>query len=298
MTKKKCPATIYLDSLGSDTSREKMHSLINGIARMLDKKSAFDTFDWSSLTYHDVYKLTNNLKRQQKTPNTINTYLAAVKGVAKEAWRLKLIDVEQYQHIKEIKRVKGSRTDTGRALSIKELNQMIDHCMQASGPIAMRDACLIALVYGAGLRRSEAAALPLSSYNPKKGEIKVIGKGNKERINPLNARVLDIIEAWLDERGRTNGPFFVRILKGGKVTQEPIGEKTVYNIVVRRYKEAGLESLTPHDLRRTFATLLLENGEDLSIVQDMLGHASINTTKRYDKRSHDSKVKAGQALPL
>ncbi len=298
MSKQKCPATIYLNSLGSDTSREKMHSLINGIARMLNKDALFDTYDWSTLTYDDVYKIINKLKRQQKTPNTINTYLAAVKGVAKEAWRIKMIDIEEYQHIKEIKRVKGSRTDTGRALTVAELNQMIDHCIQETGPIAMRDACLIALVYGAGLRRSEAASLPLSSYSKKKGEIKVIGKGNKERINPLNSRVLDIIETWLDERGRAHGPLFVRILKGGHITDDSIGEKTVYNIVVRRYKEAGLESLTPHDLRRTFATLLLENGEDLSIVQDMLGHASINTTKRYDKRSHGSKIKAGKALPL
>ena len=159
-------------------------------------------------------------------------------------------------------------------------------------------ACLIALVYGAGLRRSEAADLPLSSYNKKRGEVKVIGKGNKERINPLNSRVLDIIETWLDERGRAHGPLFVRILKGGHITDQAIGEKTVYNIIVRRYKEAGLDALTPHDLRRTFASLLLENGEDLSTVQDMLGHASISTTKKYDKRGHSRKVKAGQSLPL
>jgi len=91
---------------------------------------------------------------------------------------------------------------------------------------------------------------------------------------------------------------FVRILKGGEITLLPITDKTVYNIVVRRYKECGLKSLTPHDLRRTFATVLLEQGEDLFIVQDLMDHASIETTKRYDKRGEQEKVVAGKALPL
>jgi len=63
----------------------------------------------------------------------------------------------------------------------------------------------------------------------------IIGKGNKERVNPLNSRVIDIVETWLDERGRVNGPLFVRVFKGGKVTLLPITDKTVYNIIVRRW---------------------------------------------------------------
>lgn len=120
----------------------------------------------------------------------------------------------------------------------------------------------------------------------------------EERINPLNPKVINIVETWLDERGRYPGPLFVRIFKGGKVTLSPITDKSVYNIVVRRYKECGLDSLTPHDLRRTFATILLENGEDVFIVQELMGHGSIETTQRYDKRDGSEKIKAGRALPL
>ncbi len=298
MHKSRCPAQVYLQSLRSETSRVGMYSLLNRSADMLKKGATIDTFDWGSLTYPDVYDLVANLYRQEKTPNTINTYLSAIKGVAREAFKLKLISADDYQHIQLINRARGSRVETGRALSVDELNQIIDHCFAQDGPIAMRDACLVALVYGAGLRRHEAAALPLSSYRKKTGEIKVLGKGNKERTNPINNRVVDIIETWLDERGRHHGPMFVRIRKGGKITKDPISGQSVYDIIVRRYKEAGLTSMTPHDLRRTFATLLLENGEDLGTVQGLMGHASIDTTKRYDKRGEKAKVKAAKALPL
>jgi len=233
-----------------------------------------------------------------KSPNTINTYLAAIKGVAKEAWRLDQMSVEEYQRIKDIKRISGSRNETGRALNSEELNAMLDHCMMQDGPIAMRDGCLIALVYSAGLRRHEASGLNMNAYNAKDHELSILGKGNKERINPLNDRVIDILEIWLDERGRQDGPLFVRILKGGKITEKPITGQTVYDIITRRYKETGLNRLTPHDLRRTFATNLLLNGEDLFVVQDLMGHASIETTKKYDKRGKNEKIRAGRALPL
>ena len=275
-----------------------MQSLLNNFTRHLDEDSTLDDFEWSSLSYPEVLKFLGKLLEEKKSPNTVNTYLSAIKGVAKESWKLNIMAIDQYHRIKDIKRVHGSRIEKGRALEIEELNKMIDHCISQEGSIAMRDACLIALVYSAGLRREEAAHLLLSAYNKPETKLVIIGKGNKERINPLNNRVIDIVETWLDERGREEGPLFVRIFKGGKITLLPITDKTVYNIIVRRYKECGLKRLTPHDLRRTFATILLEQGEDLFVVQDLMGHASIETTKRYDKRNEYKKTIAGKMLPL
>lgn len=292
------PAEIYLASLRSAKSRAGMASLLNCTVAYFDEDATFDDFDWASLKYPDILQYMGSLFEDNKTPNTINTYLAAIKGVAKEAWKLNVMEIDQYHRIKEIKRVPGTRIDKGRALSTEELNAMIDHCIAQEGAIAMRDACLIALVYSAGLRREEAATLPLASYNNAEAKLSIRGKGNKERVNTLNNRVIDIIETWLDERGREPGPLFVRIYKGGKLTLEPITDKSVYNIIVRRYKECGLKRFTPHDLRRTFATTLLEHGEDLFVVQDLMGHASIETTKRYDKRGEQQKIEAGRTLPL
>jgi site-specific recombinase XerD len=289
---------IYLLSLQSEQSRVTMASLLNVIAYRLAKKKSHQQFDWSSLHYEKILMLLSDLKADGKSPATINVYLSALKGVAKEAWRKKLIDVETYQHIKEIRRIKGTRSIKGRALSIDELNQLIDFCMQSEGIIALRDAAVIALVYGAGLRRHEAAGLLLSDLDRSSGTIKVLGKGNKERVNALHNRVLEIVEVWLEERGLAPGPLFLRARKGERLLNEPISGQTIYDIIIRRYKEAGLKRLTPHDLRRTFATKLLENGEDVFVVQDLMGHSSVETTKNYDRRDEAARKKAAKALPL
>jgi len=294
----KTASDIYLLSLQSKQSRVTMKSLLNVIGYKLQNQKTHETVDWSKLDYEIILMLLSDLSEEGKSPATINVYLSALKGVAKEAWRKKLISVEDYQHIKEIKRIKGTRSIKGRALDLDELNQLIDYCMQQEGVIAMRDAAVIALVYGAGLRRHEAAGLLLSDLNIKEGFIKVLGKGNKERINALHDRNLDILHVWLDERGFAPGPLFLRARKGNRLINEPISGQTIYDIIIRRYKEAGLNRLTPHDLRRTFATKLLENGEDVFLVQDLMGHSSVETTKNYDRRDEKAKTKAAKALPF
>lgn len=292
------PAETYLLSLQSKHSRETMKSLLNNAASAMSDGEDLYSIDWSCLDYKSILSYLDSLIQDEKAPSTINTYLSGLKGVAREAWREKLITVEDYQHIKEIRRIKGHRNASGRALDLSELNTMIDHCMTGEGPLAMRDAAMIALVYGAGLRRHEAVKLEIKDYRRRDETITVIGKGNKERTNPLNARVVDILECWLSERGHDEGPIFVRVYKGGKVTNFGLTPQTVYDVITKRYKEAGLRRLTPHDLRKTYATQLLENGEDLFVVQDLMGHSSVETTKIYDRRKNKTKAKAAKALPL
>lgn len=294
----KTASEIYLLSLQSQQSRVTMESLLNVASFYFQNQKSHLAMDWSYLSYEQILEFISSLIAQGKSPATTNVYLSALKGVAKEAWRKKLISVEDYQHIKEIKRIKGTRTTKGRALELDELNQLIDYCMAQDGVIAMRDAAVIALVYGAGLRRHEAAGLLLSDLDIKTGTIKVLGKGNKERVNALHDRILDIVEVWLDERGLESGPLFQRARKGNKLINEPISGQTIYDIIIRRYKDAGLNRLTPHDLRRTFATKLLENGEDVFLVQDLMGHSSVETTKNYDRRADSAKKKAAKALPF
>jgi|JQIA01.1.fsa_nt_gb Site-specific recombinase XerD len=296
--KQQTASDVYLLSLQSKQSRVTMKSILNVLAYKLAKKNSHQAMDWSTLHYEKVLMLLSELSDEGKSPATINVYLSALKGVSKEAWRKKLISVETYQHIKEVRRIKGTRTLKGRALDLDELNTLIDHCMFQEGVIAMRDAAVISLTYGAGLRRHEAAGLMLSDFDAAQGTIKVLGKGNKERINSLHDKNLDIIQTWLDERGLAPGPLFLRARKGNRLVNEPISGQTIYDIIIRRYKEAGLKRLTPHDLRRTFATKLLENGEDVFLVQDLMGHSSVETTKNYDRRAESAKKKAAKALPF
>ena len=292
------PAELYILSLRSTKSKAGMKSLINNVVQYIDEDYSYDDYDWSKLTYADVLTVLSKLYEDQKTPNTINTYLSAIKGVTKQAWKAKMISMDQYLRICEIERVRGGSQDTGRSLSVDEINIMIDYCLSIPGPIAKRDGCLIALVYSAGLRREEAASLPLSAYSPSKKSLAILGKGNKQRINPLSNKVVDVVEAWRDARGRMAGPLFVRIHKGDRITLLPITDKTVYNIIVRRYKECGLARMTPQDLRRSFATHLLQNNEDLFVVQELMGHSLLETTKKYDQRGEKKKIVAAKALSL
>jgi len=291
------PAEAYLLSLDSDSSRTTMRSNLNTIAKLLDGSEDLESCDWSLLDYTSALQVRNELN-DGRAPSTVNTYLAAIKGVARECWRLKIMEVEAYQQIKELRRLRGSRSSRGRSLNLTELNTILDSCLMGEGPKAIRDAAVIGLCYGAGLRRQEAASLHLSSYDSGNGTVTVIGKGNKERTNTLPQRAIEILECWLDERGREPGPIFVRIYKGGRITKDGITSQTIYDIVVSRYQEAGLKRLTPHDLRRSYATHLFENNEDLLTVMKLMGHTDPSTTRVYDIRGEKHEIAAAKRLRM
>jgi site-specific recombinase XerD len=278
-----------------------MYSFIkNGLA-LIHQNAAMESYDWKKLDRHFIIDLRKVLSKQKKSPNTINGYLSAFRGVARQAWKEKWIDVETYQLIIDEKMVKGSRVDKGRSLSVDELNDLINYCMKQENPIYLRDAVAISLMYGAGLRRHELAKCMISDINIVEQEVNITGKGNKQRNNPLPSRVVEIIQCWLDKRIQFNAeidcPFLLlRFRKNGRPVNEGITDKAVYNIVVKLYKEAGLSHFSPHDLRRTFATHLLENGIDIFTVQDLMDHADISTTKGYDKRKDKVKKNAVKSL--
>jgi integrase/recombinase XerC len=156
-----------------------------------------------------------------------------------------------------------------------------------------RDRAILELLYGCGLRVSELTALDVSSVNVAGGYVRVFGKGAKERINPLGAAAADAITAYLETRRVAGQPSHTRSalflnLRGGRLT-----DRSVRNIVDKHIQNAAVtKHLSPHGLRHSFATHLLENGADLRSVQELLGHASISSTQIYTHvtRSHMKEV--------
>ncbi len=277
-----------------------MSSFLSGSVRILTKgdvKSHAD-YDWSGLSYEDINDVIYELTEKGRSPKTINAYLSALKGIAQELREKSCISEEELNKILKIKGKKGSHKSKGRSLSVEELNTLIDLCLYKDNPKSLRDAVMMTLLYGAGLRRSEIVSLKLSDYDSSEGKIKVIGKGNKARIIKLNERAIDMLENWLDLRGRNIGPLFVRINKGGRVIQAPLSGQAVYNLVVERYKEAGLKRLSPHDLRHSFATNLLMNGIGIRVIQELMGHEDIQTTSIYTHISERQKDDASSKLPF
>lgn len=148
-------------------------------------------------------------------------------------------------------------------------------------------------------------SLELSDYRPEAGDGEDIaelavrqGKGNKDRVVAIANGAKDALDAWIRVRGERDGPLFVPIDKGGTLEFRQMTGQAVYLMLGRRADDAGVKSFTPHDLRRTCASDLLEKGNDLSVAQTMLGHASTDTTSRYDVRGDIAKRKAASTLPF
>jgi integrase/recombinase XerC len=152
-------------------------------------------------------------------------------------------------------------------------------------PLGLRDLAILEVLYSCGIRVSELAGLNLSSIDFDQRLVKVLGKGNKERIVPIGRKALraiqDCVEATLPLRKKTqrdpqDEPLFINF-RGGRLTTRSIGR------VVKKYaSQCGLMTeITPHSLRHTFATHLLDGGADLRSVQELLGHVSLSTTQKY-----------------
>jgi len=167
-------------------------------------------------------------------------------------------------------------------LNINEINQLID-AIDASKPEGMRNKAIIELLYGCGLRVTELVELRISNIFAETEFIKVVGKGNKERLVPIGAVALKYLEIYLNQirvhldikKGNEDFIFLNRL--GTKLSRI-----SIFNLIKTLALQIGLhKNISPHTLRHSFATHLIEGGADLRAVQEMLGHASITTTEIY-----------------
>jgi len=287
------PVNSYLLSLDSAVNIQCNKATLRRICKQLSGNNDYTAFDWSTLDYTTTLYIKEWLTKKNLSPNSINTYLSTLKGVARELWKQKTISGDDYQHIKEACKVKGSRLPTGRALKNGELLTLLNHCCK-HGAIGHRNAAIIALGYGSGLRVSELAQVNAQDYI--NGNFRIIGKGNKERTNPIPKKAQAVINKWLLWRGEHDGPLFVHFRRGDNITTKRLTTKAIGRIIKETAQKAGIDALKPHDLRRSFATSLIDNGVDLFTVQNLMGHSNLETTRRYDMRGEKTKNDAVELL--
>ena len=169
-------------------------------------------------------------------------------------------------------------------LPVDEMFRLLEGPDRAK-PLGLRDLAILEVLYSCGIRVSELSSLNLSSIDSDQRLVKVLGKGNKERIVPIGKKALRAIENYIEatrplrkktQRDPQYAPLFINF-RGGRLTNRSIGR------IVKRYaSQCGLMTeITPHSLRHTFATHLLDGGADLRSVQELLGHASLSTTQKY-----------------
>jgi len=186
-----------------------------------------------------------------------------------------------------------------RPLSVDDCHVLVERADCARAPAAepgpaarrfaalapLRDRALIELLYGTGIRVGELAALDVRDVDLHRGDVRVMGKGSKERVVPLPAQTRDALSAWLDARrgpGVLGEPLFIALRPRKDAAVRRLGVRDVRRILEKRAVAGGVsDRVHPHRLRHSYATHLLDMGADLREIQELLGHESLSTTQKY-----------------
>ncbi len=292
------PAQVYLRSLSAG-SFATMRQALDAIASLLTNGECdLDTLNWASLRYQHTAAVQAVLAKKH-SPATAKKMMCALRRVLREAWKLGLMDAQSYAQAVELPPIKSSKKLRGRALSQQEITALMDVCTNDPTPQGTRDAALIAILRGAGLRRAEVVKLELKDFKAGTSAIEVRGgKGDKDRTVYLPDEAIAFVEDWLTLRGRRSGALLCPLRKGGEIEYRNMTPQAVLLILQKRAQEAGVDSFSPHDFRRTFCSDLLDAGVDIVTVQKLAGHASPVTTSKYDRRGEEVKRRAVQSLSI
>ena len=216
-------------------------------------------------------------------PATLQRKIACLRSFYRHLRREQIIDHDPTAEL----RPPRSPGRLPKVLSRDEVNRLLEQ-PNGTSPAALRDRALLETMYACGLRASEAIALELSDLDLEVGILRARGKGSKERLVPVGRKAIETLDVYL-ARGRPKlvgihdeSHVFVNLRGSG------LSRQGLYKIVQGHARTAGLEHrMSPHTLRHTFATHLLDGGCDLRALQEMLGHADIGTTQIYTHLSSD-----------
>lgn len=247
----------------------------------------------------DLAKVLKGMDPGHVSPSDISLYFGALAGRGRKPSTLarKLSSVKHFfNYLQQTAHIQANPAQVYRApkiaryhpdyLSVAEIESIIK-AADGSGPLVERDRAIIELLYGCGLRISELAQLKVSQVEFEAGFVKVLGKGDKQRLVPLGEYAREALEKHLDISDRDRAKFGSPLAfpnRQGKALSRTGLWKIVRKLVLR----AGIaKKVTPHTFRHSFATHLLEGGADLRTVQEMLGHADISTTEIYTRIDRD-----------
>ena len=235
----------------------------------------------NSITDKDIKDFLKERSNEQST--TIAHNLTVIKNFHSYLYKQNIVSKDISEFIDRPKLKKA----LPKTLSIEDIDKLLD--IELDSPFAYRNKAMLELMYATGLRISELINLELNDINLLEGSLKVMGKGSKERFVPIGDYAIKYLKLYLDNRSElvktnTNKLF---LNNHGK----PISRQGFFKILKKLLHEKGLnEEASPHTLRHSFATHLINRGADLHSVQEMLGHSDISTTRIYTE-INDENVK-------
>lgn len=297
------PLTLYLTRLAPSSQLTMRYVLQDAADRLGFEDINLEEIDWHLLQPEHVIALVAALREDGYAPNTSSLYVNAVRGVMNEAWRMSLISQDHLLKMRSVKAAPGTRLGQGRNLRRTLIREMMEVCAADPRPQGLRDAAVIGILYGSGMRKSESVNLDLAQVDFQERSLRVTGKGNKELIKYAPAWAFEKLTAWLEFRreqlkdGEQDDTFlFNRIRRGSHITRERITKHAIYYIARQRGEQVGVK-IMPHDFRRSFITRVIE-GHDLSIAQKLAHHTNIQTTASYDVRDDNERRRAVDRFDL
>ena len=241
------------------------------------------------IVFEDVIDHLSTLRDEGMSPRSIARHLSAIRRFHRFLVEENFCETD----ITEMAEAPHLLRKLPRCLSTEEIERLLG-APDVATPEGVRDAAMLELFYACGLRISELATLPMKNVSLEEANVRIRGKGAKIRMVPLGRGAMEKLRAWLPLRmqwAQRDDAIFIG------ASGKRLGRTTVWRMVKRYARQANIaQNVTPHSLRHSFATHLLDNGADLRAVQEMLGHADIGTTQIYTHVSAERLSNAHKAF--
>jgi len=289
------PYSLYLSRL-SPSGRRAVRSQLESIASLLDWSATVAPNNFTQIDYPRAMHLLAMMQQRGWSARYINRGMTAIKGIVKIAVLAGEASEKQSLQLQAVPRLRHGE-HPGKPLSTEQAASLFANLEHDGSLIGCRNHLVFALFLGLGLRLSEVLSLRVEDIDFSASSVTVQqGKGNKTRTCYLPKWVKQSIKQWLKHIGDDSCWLVCKLSKSGTINGcQPLTSAGLYKIVKARLAQCGIDA-SPHDLRRTYITRLLDQGVDINTVRQMAGHADISTTAIYDKRDHKTMKRAANAL--
>jgi len=259
-------------------SQRRSGKTIEAYQRDLRQATIFfgEDTDIRALDTLSVISWVRSLSSQRITGRSIGRKLSALRGLFQEALNQRLIESNPATNVRAPKAGKH----LPNTLSPDAMQRLLDSPIDPNDIEAIRDQAIYELLYSSGLRLAEALGLTVSDVHGIPEELRILGKGNKERIVPVGKKAREALSKWMEQRSEWDRAQTDRLFITKK--GQSVSPRTIQRRLDLRAKAAGLDQhVHPHALRHSAATHLLESSGDLRVIQEFLGHQSLTTTQIY-----------------